>query len=306
MSRTSRPGRGIAFTKMHGLGNDYVFVDGFEVAVDDPPALSRRVSDRRRGIGSDGLILLLPPESGGDIRMRMFNADGSEAEMCGNGIRCLVAMAVDHGRVGPGVSRIRVETLAGLREAEVDRGGSGPIEQVTVDMGRPSFGPAAVAADAAGLTSAGDDSAGEQDRWRLAPPVVIGGGPPDPAWWLVSMGNPHAVAFVDDADAVDLHGFGPAVERHRAFPARINAHVASVLGPDAIGMRTWERGSGPTDACGTGACAVAAAAIRGGLVQRRVRVHLPGGDLLIHWPEGQAVRMTGPAVASFRGVLPPG
>jgi diaminopimelate epimerase len=297
--------RGIPFVKMHGLGNDYVFIDAHEVAVADPPALSRRVSDRRRGIGSDGLILLLPPQAGGDIRMRMFNADGSEAEMCGNGIRCLVAMAVDRGRVSPGARRIRVETLAGPREAEIDRGGPGPVEQVTVDMGPPSFGVAAAGADPAGLAAAGDGDPGEEDRWRLGPPVALGGGRPDPAWWLVSMGNPHAVAFVDDADAVDLHAVGPAVERHRAFPARINVHLASVLGPEAIRMRTWERGSGPTDACGTGACAVAAAAIRAGLTGRRVRVHLPGGELLIDWPDGQAVRMTGPAVASFRGVLPP-
>ncbi|MHC4808869.1 MAG: diaminopimelate epimerase [Planctomycetota bacterium] len=299
------PDRGIPFVKMHGLGNDYVFIDAHEVAVPDPPAMSRRVSDRRRGIGSDGLILLLPPEADGDIRMRMFNADGSEAEMCGNGIRCLVAMAVDRGRVAPDARRVRVETLAGLREAFVEDAGAGPVSRITVDMGSPSFGPAAVGADPAGLLAIGP---GEDEAAARGLHPAVAGDPDAEArrWWLVSMGNPHAVAFVPDAEAVDLHAIGPAVERHRAFPARINAHLASVLAPDAILMRTWERGSGPTDACGTGACAVAAAAIRAGLVERRVRVRLPGGELLIDWPEGRSVRMTGPAVESFHGVLSPG
>ena len=290
---------------MHGLGNDYVFIDAHEVAVPDPPAMSRRVSDRRRGIGSDGLILLLPPEADGDIRMRMFNADGSEAEMCGNGIRCLVAMAVDRGRVAPDARRVRVETLAGLREAFVEHAGAGPVARITVDMGPPAFGPAAVGADPAGLLAIGP---GEDEAAARGLHPAVAGDPDAEArrWWLVSMGNPHAVAFVPDAEAVDLHAIGPPVERHRAFPARINAHLASVLAPDAILMRTWERGSGPTDACGTGACAVAAAAIRAGLVERRVRVRLPGGELLIDWPEGRSVRMTGPAVESFRGVLSAG
>ena len=296
----------IPFTKMHGLGNDYVFVDGFEVAVDDPPALARRVAHRRRGVGSDGLILLLPPEQGGDVRMRMFNADGSEAEMCGNGIRCLARMAVERGRAGD--DAVRVETPAGLRLARCRREPDGRIATVTVDMGPPAFGPAAVGADPAGL----EPGAADESPVRLRPAVVLGPAPRDggdapaePAWWLVSMGNPHAVAFVRDAASIDLASVGRAVETHAAFPARINVHLAVVRDRGHVVVRTWERGSGATDACGTGACAVAVAAAAAGLAGRTVRTTLPGGDLEIAWRPDGRVDMTGPAVESFRGTYAP-
>jgi diaminopimelate epimerase len=301
---------GLPFTKMHGLGNDYVYVDGFEVTVDDPPAMSRAVSDRRRGIGSDGLILLLPAEAGGDVRMRMFNADGSEAEMCGNGIRCLTRLAVERGRTH--ADPVHIETASGVKVARCRRDADGRIQDVTVDMGEPAIGPAAVGANPAGLRADAGRGGGAADAAdgprHLTPAVAVAGATPavDPAWWLVSMGNPHAVCFVDDVAAVDLAAAGPAVERHPAFPARINAHVVSVRSPEHLVVRTWERGSGPTDACGTGACAVAVAASLAGLADRAVRVTLPGGDLQIHWRPDGRVDMTGPAVTVYEGRYRPG
>ncbi len=324
----SRAPTGLPFTKMHGLGNDYVFVDGHETTVDDPAALARRVSDRRRGIGSDGLILLLPPEEGGDVRMRMFNADGSEAEMCGNGIRCLARMAVERGRATS--DTVRVETAAGPRRARCRRGPDDRVASVTVDMGEPAFGPRAVGAITAPAAGRGASDAGPAAApdMGVAPagtaagaaggaatePAGEPGGPvrllpaveaPASSWWLVSMGNPHAVAFVPDAHALSLETIGPAVESHPAFPARLNVHLATVRDRGHLVVRTWERGSGATDACGTGACAVAVAAARAGLADRAVRVTLPGGDLDVRWRPDGGVDMTGPAVESFRGVYAP-
>ncbi|MFK7962286.1 MAG: diaminopimelate epimerase [Phycisphaerales bacterium] len=282
----------LQFVKMHGLGNDYVYVDGYDASVQDPGAVSRQVSDRHRGVGSDGLILLLPPVDGGDVRMRMFNADGSEAEMCGNGVRCLARLAIERGRAtGPDLT---IETGAGHLRVQC---GSAPADprgswDVSVDMGRPIREPAAVPVLTADLAPAGDGA------WWVKPSDDTEA----LACRFVSMGNPHAVAFVDAVADVDLGLIGPQVERHAAFPRRINVHVVTVHSPQHVEMRTWERGAGMTEACGTGACAVAVAAIDAGLTDRRVRTTLPGGDLDIHWPDdGAAVVMRGPATHVFEG-----
>lgn len=296
----------IPFVKMHGLGNDYVYVDGYDVAIEDPPAIARRVSDRRRGIGGDGLIMLVPPSAGGDVGMRMFNADGSEGEMCGNGIRCLARLAVERGRAtGP---MIEVDTAAGRRIAEIREGeGDGTVAsdvaQVRVDMGIVTFGAAAVGLDrdaAAGVGARASSDAGLEGAWRFE---TAGGRDLD--WWPASAGNPHIVAFVDDEpglESVDLDVEGPPLERHPAFPARINVHFVAVTGTDRLRMRTWERGSGATDACGTGACAVAAVARATGRCGDRVIVRLPGGELTIEMDASGRVHMTGPAERAFEGV----
>ena len=278
------------FTKMHGTGNDYVYVDAAAEPVPDPTAVAKLVSDRHLGVGSDGLILICPPEAGSDahVRMRMFNADGSEAEMCGNGIRCVAKYAHDHGlaRRNP----MRVQTGRGLLTVALDVV-DGRVSQVTVDMGEPILTVADVPADAAHVERTGRDH-----EYRLD----VAGRPVDAV--LVSMGNPHAVVFVPNVRTVDLEDLGPLVEHHPAFPNRINVHFVQVLHEDEVIVRTWERGSGVTLACGTGACAVAVAGALTGRTGRRVLAHLPGGDLVLEWlADDGHVYMTGPAVEVFRG-----
>ncbi|MHC5022521.1 MAG: diaminopimelate epimerase [Planctomycetota bacterium] len=284
----------IPFTKMHGIGNDYVYVDVSSCPVPDPASLARQISDRHFGVGADGLILLGPPDPGGDahLRMRIFNADGSEAQMCGNGIRCACKYAFDRGlsRAKP----MRIQTVAGVLDVEYETNGSGVVTQVTVDMGRPRLGPDAVGADIEAGGLAGDGPACVLDVNGASLDVI-----------LVSTGNPHAIAFVDDPAAVDLEQLGPRVETHPAFPQRINLHVVRCDGPAELTMRTWERGSGITLGCGTGASAVCVAAAHAGRAGRAVLVHLPGGDLRLRWDaQDDRVYMTGPAAEVFSGAWP--
>jgi len=287
---------GIPFTKMHGIGNDYVYVNAFEHDVADAAGLARAMADRHRGVGGDGLIVIHPPTGGADVRMRMYNADGSEAEMCGNGIRCVCKYAHDHGltRANP----MRVETSAGVLSLEWSVGDDARVDRVRVDMGAPDLSLSAIGvrADAPGIDLAGGEPGGE---------VRIEAGGASFAATLVATGNPHAVIFVEDVGAVDLAGVGPAFERHPAFPRRINTHFVQVHGRDEVTMRTWERGSGATLACGTGASAVCVAGVLRDRTDRRIEAHLPGGDLALEWEAvGGHVFMTGAATEVFSGVWP--
>ena len=275
------------FTKMHGLGNDYVYVNGFEERVDDPGPLARKVSDRHFGIGSDGLILILP-SSVADVRMRMFNVDGSEGEMCGNGIRCVAKYAFDHGltRHNP----MKVETGRGVLTLAL-KVVEGKTREVTVNMGEPIFEPARIGFDPAKARSTQSPYvfryALEGQETEVIP---------------ISTGNPHSVTFVEDVAKLDLNRIGPLAEHHPAFPKRVNAHWAEVISPNELRMRTWERGSGATMACGTGACAVTVAGALSGRCGRKALVHLPGGDLDIEWRESDnQILMTGPATEVFSG-----
>jgi diaminopimelate epimerase len=260
-----------AFTKMHGLGNDFVVLDTREQAL--PPvsaALARALADRRTGIGCDQLILLEPSDAA-DFRMRIFNADGSEVEACGNATR---AVALLHGEPA------HIETAGGILAVEPAQGGA------AVDMGEPRFEweaiPLAYAMDTAALPVGWDE---------LEQPSAV------------NVGNPHAVFFVRDCDKVDLARLGPEIERDPLFPERVNVGVATVENRAALRLRVWERGAGLTRACGTGACAAAVAAMRRGLVEREVTVTLPGGALLIEWGEDGRITMTGPATESYRGTF---
>lgn len=275
------------FTKMHGLGNDYVYVEAFtQPAPTDPGALARAVSDRHFGIGSDGLILILPSDKA-DARMRMFNSDGSEGEMCGNGVRCVAKYIHDHDIARK--PRVTVETGRGVLTLDLTVEG-GAARLVRVDMGTPILDP-----DRIPTTLPGDPV--------VDAPIEIGG--KELRLTAVSMGNPHAVLFVDDVEAFPLEALGPLIERHPTFPRRVNFHAAQVISPTEVRMRTWERGSGVTLACGTGACSVAVAGVLTGRTGPRVLAHLPGGDLELEWADRDApVFMTGPATEVFSGIWP--
>ncbi len=283
----------VRFTKMHGIGNDYIYVNGFTETVADPASLSRAISDRHTGVGGDGLILILPPQNSveADLRMRMFNADGSESQMCGNGIRCACKYAHDHGLSN--AKPMRIETGAGVLALQYTLDGSGAVEMVTVDMGVPILDLPAIPVDAKQL------SGGEGPTYRL----TVDDEPVEAAF--VSMGNPHAVIYVDDVSEIDLEYIGPKLERHAAFPERVNTHFVQVKSRGEVTMRSWERGSGATRACGTGACAVGVAGVLTGRTDRTLLVHLPGGDLQVRWDEQtNHVFMTGPAVEVFTGDWP--
>jgi diaminopimelate epimerase len=279
------------FTKMHGLGNDYVYVDAVNAPPPaDPAAVAVAVADRHFGIGSDGLILVCRSDVA-DARMRMFNADGSESEMCGNGLRCVAKFVYDRGIAKK--PRLELETGRGVLTVEVEVRNE-RVERVRVNMGEPILESARIP-----TTLAGD------------PPidVVVNAGSRDFAVTAVSMGNPHAVAYVGDeffTPSPDLVAqFGPLLEHHAAFPRRVNAHFVKVHSSSEITMRTWERGSGITLACGTGACAVCVAGVLTGRTSRRLRAHLPGGDLELDWSEADnCVYMTGPATEVFTGDWP--
>ena len=299
----------VHFVKMQGIGNDYVYLDAVTepalVQRDDLPNLARAMSDRHTGIGSDGLILVCRPSSAADdadVRMRMFNADGSESEMCGNGLRCVAKFA--HDRLGIKANPMRVETGAGILPIDYETQG-GKITRATVDMGEPIV-------NLADVPVVEDELAWYREETRC------GGIESGEHCWIasfVSMGNPHAVLFErENKDlfssglaALDVTGIGSLIEHHRAFANRINAHFVEVHLPGEATMRTWERGSGITRACGTGACAVCVAGVRTGQLGREVLLHLPGGDLTIRWDEAtNHVFMTGPASESFTGVWPDG
>lgn len=282
------------FTKMHGLGNDYVYVDGFKERVADPASTAKAVADRHFGVGGDGLILILPSDKA-DVRMRMFNADGSEGEMCGNGVRCVAKYSYDHAlsKNNP----LRVETGRGVLSIGLNLAG-GKVETATVDMDEPILEPAAIGYQQGTRDGQPFYELTSEHAYRLA--YSIDG--KDVVASFVSMGNPHIVVFVDDVAAVELERHGPKLENYIAFPKRTNVHFAQVNGRREITMRTWERGSGVTLACGTGACAVLVAAVLTGRSDREALVHLPGGNLTIRWDESNNhVFMTGPATEVFSG-----
>jgi diaminopimelate epimerase len=278
------------FTKMHGLGNDYIYVNAFHQTVNNPESLSRTISDRHFGIGSDGLILLLPSEKA-DCRMRMFNADGSEGEMCGNGIRCLAKFAYDHGTVKK--NPMRIETGRGVLTLDLKVNQQDKVEQIVVKMGEPNLALEQIPVDATKVIKAQ-----APHTYRLS--VAQGNELVDAVF--VNVGNPHAVIYVDNVDAVDLPRVGPIMEHHKAFPKRANIHWVQVIGPSEVKMRTWERGSGITLACGTGASAVCVAGVLTGRTSRKILAHLPGGDLNLEWRDtDNNVYMTGPATEVFSG-----
>lgn len=281
------------FTKMEGLGNDYVYVNCFKERVENPSELAVRVSDRHFGIGSDGLILIKPSDKA-DFTMDMYNADGSRSEMCGNGIRCVGKYVYDYGLTDK--TDISIETLAGIkylnlkvvREAADDRG---RVALVTVNMGEPIFAPSDVPV-------AVDE---EIDMVRDYP-VSIGG--ENYKLTCISMGNPHCVAFVDDVDSFPIEEVGPRFESDKMFPNRVNAEFVQVVSRTYAKMRVWERGSGETLACGTGTCASVVACILNGKTDDEVTVKLLGGELIIRWDrESNLVYMTGPATVVFDGTI---
>ncbi len=272
------------FTKMHGAGNDYVYINCFEEQVDRPRELAVEVSQRNFGIGSDGLILIMP-SAVADVRMRMFNADGSEAEMCGNGVRCVAKYAHDHGLVDK--TQIRVETGNGVLDLALEVGSSGRVERVTVNMGTP------------GLTRGVLPMTGAADEQVVSLPVEVDGQTFEIT--CVSMGNPHCVIYVADVDSFPVAEVGPKLENHPLFPKRINVEFVQVVSPSEVRQRTWERGAGETLACGTGASAVTVAGVLTGKTERRIVNHLRGGDLQLEWLEDGPVMMTGPAVEVFSG-----
>ena len=274
----------LPFVKMHGIGNDYVYVDCFAHRVPDPAALAERVSPRRTGIGSDGLILICPSDVA-DCRMEMYNADGSRGAMCGNGIRCVGKYVADHGLSAR--NPLRVETDSGIKILELTRQG-GTVTSVTVDMGEPILDGPRIPVAAEG-------------RVVDAPLEVAGVGY---QVTCVSMGNPHCVVFTRDVETLDLERIGPGFEHHAFFPNRVNTEFVRVDGPSQLRMRVWERGSGETAACGTGACAALVAAVLTGRAERRATLHLNGGDLEIEWRAGDGhVLMSGPAEEVFRGEI---
>jgi diaminopimelate epimerase len=279
------------FTKMHGLGNDYVYVSTFDQPEPrDPAALAVAVSDRHFGVGSDGLILI-GPSARAVARMRMFNADGSESEMCGNGVRCVAKYIHDHAIARKG--RVTVETGRGVLTLDVaTEAEGGKAARVRVDMGAPILQGSDIPTKLPG-----------------DPPidVPLKAGDRTLAVTAVSMGNPHAVVYVDDVAGFPVEAVGPLVEHHPGFPRRVNAHFVEVIAPGEVRMRTWERGSGITLACGTGACAVCVAGVLTGRTGRDLLAHLPGGDLRLEWPsDDAAVFMTGPATEVFTGEWPGG
>ncbi len=290
--RLSRMPRIMQFTKMHGAGNDYVYVDCFrQPTPDNPPQLARQVSDRHFGIGADGLILIVPSERA-DARMRMFNADGSEAEMCGNGIRCVAKYVYDHGICRQ--PALTIETGAGVLSLDLDIHDN-RVRRVRVDMGEPILSPERIPTTLP-LSPLADQPAVvdvdlplENETLRVT---------------CVSMGNPHCITFVDQVTDDWVLGVGPQVERDPHFPNRVNAEFVEVLSPAEIRMRVWERGSGETLACGTGACAVCVAGVLAGRTARKILAHLPGGDLELHWSDDNHVYLTGPAVEVFSGEWP--
>ena len=275
------------FTKMQGCGNDYVYVDCFaQETPANPPALSQKIADRNFGVGGDGLILICPSEQA-DARMIMFNADGSEAEMCGNGVRCVAKYVYDHGIAKK--PTLTIETGRGVLTVEVETQ-AGKVQQVRVDMGEPIIEAARIPTTLPGN-----------------PPIDV----PLPGYDLkvtcVSMGNPHCIAFVDEVTRQHVHEIGPRIEKDAAFPRKTNVEFVKVNRSNDVIFRVWERGSGETLACGTGACAVCVAGVLTGRAERAITAHLLGGDLQLLWSEkDNHVYMTGPAVEVFSGDWPEG
>jgi diaminopimelate epimerase len=277
------------FTKMQGAGNDYVYVNCFEEQLpDDLAELARRVSDRHYGIGSDGLILICPSDVA-DARMRMFNPDGSESEMCGNAVRCVGKYVYDHGlyRKNP----LQIETGHGVLTLELELADD-KVRRVRVDMGEPILEPARVPTRLPGNPAATGTAAANAVLSVAEDSFLV---------TCVSMGNPHCVTFVDELDDDLVNTFGPLIEINRNFPKRVNTEFVHVISRSEVRMRVWERGAGETLACGTGACAVCVAGVLTARTDRKVLIHLRGGDLELEWAENNHVYMTGDAVEVFNG-----
>ena len=273
------------FTKMQGIGNDYVYVNCFEEKVDNPASVAQMVSDRHFGVGSDGLILIRPSVKA-DFFMEMFNADGTRSAMCGNGIRCVGKYVYDHGLTDK--TEISVNTLAGVKHLKLNVE-DGRVSFVTVDMGEPELEAARIPVKAESSLVIGEFIEVAGERFAMT---------------CVSMGNPHAVVFVEETADFPVEEIGRPFEFHSVFPERVNAEFVQVLGPSEVNMRVWERGTGETLACGTGACATVVACILNGLTDDEVTVHLLGGDLRIRWDRAaNRVFMTGPAATVFEGEI---
>lgn len=277
---------GLKFTKMHGLGNDYIYFNGFDTAVDNPEELARRISDRRFGVGGDGIVLILPSDKA-DFRMRMFNLDGSEGKMCGNATRCIGKYVYERGLTDK--TDLTLETLSGIKKLHLTVS-NGSVETVSVDMGK-----AILRASEIPVVARTDTVIGQLVRVAGAESVIT----------CVSMGNPHCVVFGDRVDEMDLETIGPRFENDPIFPERVNTEFAECLDSHTIKMRVWERGSGETWACGTGACAVCVAAAENGFVPRdeEITIQLRGGDLTVRYCTDGTVIMTGPATFVFDGEL---
>jgi diaminopimelate epimerase len=286
------------FTKMHGAGNDYIYLDCFRQAPPrDPAGLARKISDRNFGVGGDGLVLIGPSEKA-DARMRMFNADGSEAEMCGNAIRCVGKYIYDHGHARK--PTLTIETGRGVLTLELTVAAE-RVQQVRVDMGEPILEADKIPTTLPGPRVVDAPLPLREDNLER----TFGNCGLDPRITCVSMGNPHAVLYCTDVSKVPLAQVGPILENLPCFPRRINIHFVQVHTPAEVTMRTWERGSGITLACGTGASAVAVAGVLSGRTERRLLAHLPGGDLQLRWSaEDNHVYKTGPAVEVFSGDCP--
>ena len=273
------------FTKMNGCGNDYVYINGFVENVENPKELAKKVSDRHFGIGSDGLILIVPSDKA-DFCMRMFNADGSEGEMCGNGIRCVAKYVYDHKMTDK--TEISIETKAGIKYLDLTVE-DGKVTKVKVDMGEPILEPKKIPVRSEKKRVVNEPIAVAEKTWNMT---------------CVSMGNPHAVVFVEDTGSLEIEKYGPLFENHELFPNRTNTEFVQVLNRNEINMRVWERGSGETLACGTGTCASVVACILNGYTDEKVLVHLLGGDLEIEYEKTtNHVFMTGPAETVFEGEL---
>ena len=279
------------FTKMHGCGNDYVYVNGLEekIPAEEKPELARRLSDRHFGIGSDGVIFINPSEEA-DFEMEMYNADGSRSEMCGNGIRCVAKFVYDKGLTDKKQIRVISGGAIKILDLTVEGDGSGDrgkVTRVRVNMGRPILEPAQIPVKAEG----------EQ---VVDAPILVDG--KEYHMTCVSMGNPHAVVFMQDVEHLDIEKIGPAFENHERFPRRTNTEFVEILDRTHVFMRVWERGTGETLACGTGCCATAVACVLNGLTEEKVTVKLLGGELEIEWDRGEnTVYMTGPAETVFEG-----
>lgn len=271
------------FTKMQGLGNDYVYVNGFVEKIENPSEMAIKVSDRHRGIGSDGLILINPSKCA-DFEMEMYNADGSRSEMCGNGIRCVGKYVYDYGLTDQ--THIAVETLGGIKYLDLTVE-NGKVVLVKVDMGKPELKAELIPINSSSETILNEPITVNKTEYKMTG---------------ISMGNPHAVIFIEDIEHLEIEKIGPQFENHEAFPNRVNTEFVKVIDRHTASMRVWERGSGETQACGTGACAVAVACTLNGFTEEEVTVQLLGGDLHIVWDrQKDTVYMTGPAEVVFDG-----
>lgn len=272
----------IRFTKMHGAGNDYIYINAIDSCPANLPELSNEMSDRHKGVGSDGVVLIMPSDKA-DFRMRMFNADGSEGEMCGNASRCVAKYVYDKGLTSK--RKITLETLAGIKVLEITKVVDEKVREVKVDMGEPSFAP--------------ENIPTKSNCEVIDMPISTSLGTLNLT--AVGTGNPHGVVIMDSVSDLDIDSIGPEIQNNELFPRKANIEFVRIINRNEIEMRVYERGSGETMACGTGACASVVATSRLGLTDRRATVHLKGGDLQIHWAENNHVYMTGEAATVFEG-----